>query len=608
MELTTAWTAPLHTPTGLAPALVEWCRRQGITPPAAAPDVPSLMAQAFGRMTPGWFLPSAVLSPGAANTTTAPAGAGPLMTPDALPDPARGCIIAVIDDAVPFAHQHLRLPGGLSRVASLWVQDVPVDPGGPGRDLPWGRELRGDMISGWLAGLESGAIAAEDTVYRHAGVVAMDRRTTHSAAFAAGHGAAVTLLAAGFAPNDPRARDHPVIAVNLAPGVIADTSATLAQDPLLAAIVFAMTRARMLCRQVEAARSLPRNSVRLPVVLNLSLGLTAGPRDGTGLVERFLDALATHTSAKLGPVHVVLPTGNHRMARLRATLRPQGVIGWQVPPDDATQTPLEIWGPVRADHPDEPMRIGLTPPSRTQARTAFGAGDQSSVLRDARGHDLARAFYRVMPHPDGWRECVTLIVAPTCPAHAGDGWAPPGRWQLQLVQGDGDHAVSVQRDDVLRGFSREARQSRLYHPAYAARDARGFPLVLDPPDNGTARLQRADTVNAYATGRHGLRVGAVDRRGRGMAYASLIGTAGGGDLLACVDRSPGLDGMIVRGRISGSFCLLSGTSVAAPQATRWLAAQLADGARPRDRAAIQRLAGGTTDGPVPVLPTRFQHE
>ena len=42
----------------------------------------------------------------------------------------------------------------------------------------------------------------------------------------------------------------------------------------------------------------------------------------------------------------------------------------------------------------------------------------------ANGRDLARAFYRVMPHPDGWRECMTLIVAPTCPATVGDSWAP----------------------------------------------------------------------------------------------------------------------------------------------------------------------------------------
>ena len=31
----------------------------------------------------------------------------------ALPDPDRGCILAVIDDAIPFAHERLTLPGGV---------------------------------------------------------------------------------------------------------------------------------------------------------------------------------------------------------------------------------------------------------------------------------------------------------------------------------------------------------------------------------------------------------------------------------------------------------------------------------------------------------------
>ena len=134
-------------------------------------------------------------------------------------------------------------------------------------------------------------------------------------------------------------------------------------------------------------------------------------------------------------------------------------------------------------------------------------------------------------------------------------------------------------------------------------DARGFPVLLDPRATGPARVQRADTVNAYATGRRSLRVGAVDRSGRGLAYASLIGVAQGGDLLACVDRSQARPGMIVRGRTSGSFAVMSGSSMAAPQATRWLAGHLADGARPDSRAAIIRLAQGATDVPVPVLPT-----
>ncbi|MDN5569446.1 MAG: hypothetical protein L0G27_11995, partial [Paracoccus sp. (in: a-proteobacteria)] len=265
---------------------------------------------------------------------------------DALPDPKTGCIIGVIDDAIPFAHERLRLSPVTSRVASLWVQDARFDPDGPGCDLPSGIELRGAQISGWLRMLRDRTIPTEDSIYRRAGVVDMTRATTHAAAFAAGHGAAVALLAAGFEANARKARNHPLIGVNLAPRVIADSTGGLAPKVLVASVIFIITRARRLCRLIETRRGLPANSVRLPVVLNISLGLTAGPRDGSSVIERLLDAVADHKADDLGPVHVVLPSGNHRMARLRATMQPGGTLGWQVPPDDQTVTPLEIWGPV----------------------------------------------------------------------------------------------------------------------------------------------------------------------------------------------------------------------------------------------------------------------
>lgn len=526
---------------------------------------------------------------------TQPVG-GALMSPDALPDLGRGCVIGVIDDAIPFAHERLRLPGPLSRVAAIWVQDARHDPQGPGRDLPCGIELRGTAITGWLKQLTHGTIPTEDTLYRMAGAVSMNRATTHSGAFAGGHGAAVSLLAAGFAPADPAARDHPLIGVTLAPGIIADASGTVATDALIAAVLFVITRARLLCRQIEAQHGLAHGQVRLPVVLNLSLGLTAGPRDGSSLIEQVLDGISDHCADDLGPVHVVLPTGNHRLARMRGTMRPGGHLGWHLPPDDRTPTPLEVWGPVLTHPPSTPMQLGLTPPGGAEALTAFVTPDQVTHLTDAQGRDLARAYYHVARPDGGWRECITVIVSPTCPDRPGAVWAPPGRWRLRLAQGaPGDHAVSVQRDDVLRGYPREARQSWLA-------DATHQPGDQPPLCDALAWVQQADTVNAYATGRRCLRVGAVDGRGRAQPYASLIGPAEGGDLLVTVEQSACLPGMPVRGRSSGGFGQMGGSSMAAPQATRWLAGQLAGGAHAPDRAAIRVLAGGQPDGPPPVLP------
>ncbi|MEO1960287.1 MAG: hypothetical protein ABGW82_04830, partial [Paracoccus sp. (in: a-proteobacteria)] len=233
----------------------------------------------------------------------------------ALPDPDRGCILAVIDDAIPFAHERLTLPGGVSRVAAFWAQDAAFA-GGPGLDLPSGIELRGPAIGQLLQQVAAGALPGEDAIYRASGVLDFRRDSTPSTAYSDPHGAAVALLAAGFAPQDPAGRDHPLIAVNLPPRITEDSMGTLAPVSILASILFIITRARRLCRLVEARRGLSAGSVRLPVVINLSFGLTAGARDGSSLLERFMDAVSAVAAADLGPVHFVLPTGNNRQSRL----------------------------------------------------------------------------------------------------------------------------------------------------------------------------------------------------------------------------------------------------------------------------------------------------
>ncbi|MBU2957226.1 hypothetical protein [Paracoccus sp. C2R09] len=560
-------------------------------------------------MTAALFAPGLVVLPDAVNPSPR---AIPVLDPahllmDAadLPDPEGGCITGVIDDAIPFAHERFRVGDRRSRVASLWAMDAAHDPAGPGRDLPAGIELRGARISHWLRDLAQGRIATEDGIYRAAGIVDMNRQTTHSAAFAAGHGAAVSLLAAGMAPDDPRGRNIPLIGVNLPPRILADTTGTLAPGVMIAAVLFVLTRARRLCRQVESHRGLPANSVRLPVVLNISLGLTAGPRDGSSLIERFLDAVSGHVAPDLGPVRIVLPSGNHRMARLRATLPVGRRLEWNLPPDDRTVTPLEIWGPVLAAPPASPMQITLDGPGMIARTTGFTAHGQVARLHDNRGDVIARAYCTLTAQVGpGWRECVTVILDPTCPERPGDPWLTAGQWGISIAPGSspGDYALSLQRDDVLRGFPREARQSRLVDPAYHELRPDGFPIPFDPV-GGAAAVQRSDTINAYATGSRTLRAGVVDHQfDRCVIYNSLIDREIGGDVMVRIDSAPFDDGMIVRGRGSGSFAIMSGSSLAAPWVSRWLAGRMAAGARPGTRQEMIALAMADGTGHPPILP------
>lgn len=541
------------------------------------------------------------------------------LTDDALPDPAMGCIIGVIDDAIPFAHERLRLVNGASRVAAVWMQDARWRPDGPGKDLPSGVELRGAALTALLRQASAGDIPGEDAIYRATGAIDLTHDVIPSAAFATGHGAAVALEAAGFAPDDLQARCHPVIAVSLPTKITADSMGTLATIPLMASIIFIISRARRLCRLIEHRRNLPQGSVRLPVVINISLGLTAGSRDGASILERFMDAVSQAGSPDLGQVHFVLPTGNHRQSRLCARLRPGQDIGWRLPPDDPTINAIEVWGPPLPHAPRGDLQVTLTLPGMAPATTALHVPWQYSILRGPDGTALARAYYTPHQLPSGeWRDGITIIALPTCPQNLTEPFAPPGEWRVGIAETSpiADYDISIQRDEVIRGFRREARQSWLHDPAYRRFDAPEWPVLTDEENGGAPQLRRRDTINAYACGHATIRAGSAYHAGRSRFddrrlcdadlpsdYCSQMHDGTGGDVMARVDQSVLHEYRIVRGQGSGSFALASGTSIAAPLVTRWLATQLAAGANLRDRQAIRRAAGGATarNANAPIL-------
>lgn len=520
----------------------------------------------------------------------------------ALPPSDGACILGVIDDMVPVTHRRLTA-GGASRLASVWLQGaahrMPTDAHAPGTDLAFGRELRGPQIDAMRTAHTHAGTLDEEAMLRDAGILDPARGPLHGGGRRSRHGAAVTDLMAGLDPADPDAARFPVIGVALPPEVTRDTLGTFAPFYILSATLHILHRARRLCRWLEAKRGLDENSLRLPVVINLSYGVTAGPKDGMGLIERFQDAVAAESDddATLGPVRFVVPTGNHRLSRGYARLTPDHTIAWHIPPDDATPTFAEIWGPVRASLSGEPMQLTLTTPGGTAARTAFTAHDTVSDLSTGTTH-LARCYLSARRARDGgWREAIVLALPPTA-SQTGRPTTPAGRWGLS-VHGTGPFDLHVQRDDSIRAYRSGGRQSRLDDGLYRTHDPAGRVIETDPPEPGP--LRRAGTVNAYACGSRQVRVAGTTRDDRPMSYSARTdgpdGLPQGTDLSAIADWGPGRRGVPAAGAYVASLTWMSGTSAAAPQIARALARHLAQGNDP----------AGPLDRPPPAL-RRFLRE
>jgi hypothetical protein len=508
-------------------------------------------------------------------------------------DPGQAAIVAVIDHAIPFAHPLLRTVSGHSRVAAIWLMEAEAIARRP--DIPFGRELRGTEID---ALRDPGD---PDAAYRVCGLMQPGR--CMSMAAAASHGAAVAALAAGHDPTDPAGRNHPLVAVSLPRVALAETSGSLGGLFIQAAVIFVVARARALSREMSQRAG---RRLRPALVVNLSLGVTAGADDGSALISYLQDRVSASARDDLGQVHFVLPTGNNRQDRLRAHLRAGQQIGWQIPPGDPTPNAVEIWAAAGQDAP----RIAIQTPDGACLTLPVGSTGAGRVT-DAQGQELARVVLQRRRTAAGGRACLTVIVPPSLPRDDRGAAAPPGLWLLHLLPGRAPACdLLVHRDDALPGFRGQGKQSRLVDPGYSRRlDDGRWPGGDDP--QATGLIRRNGTASTYARGLRQIRAGAsyAHPAGQISPYTGLLPDGMAGDVTAPADRSAAQTGMILPGIRGATRQRLSGTSLSAPQVTRWLAAALAGGAAIPDRAALRRALGaGPCDGPpdlgAPVLPWR----
>ncbi len=587
---------------------------------------PDAGAGATTRPWAGPFLPGVALPDLPLPRRAVPTGATALVPPQDRPDPRSGLsvlpaaddvIIGVIDAGVAPGHERLRRRGGAgSRVLSHWAQSGRWQ---DQRHLPFGRETMQREIDAALS-LQDGD---EDALNRRLGLVDYaDPDSERWIDGAAPHGMAVADLAAGCDPMaqaGARLRDRAhLVTVELASRIAIGPSGCFLEFYALWAIRHIVTTADAIWRACHPDH--PRRG--FPVVINLSYGVQAGPKDGSMAIQRLIDAMNSARDPA-APVRVVLPAGNDNLDRCAATLaaRPRGgasSVIWRVLPEDRSSSCVEIWAdPVRAtsgagggsdgaavrNGASHPGFVSVAPPAGPAL--AFGAtlprpGQTCDLVDTAAGDAVVARVYctagSVPAAGGGAATGYVLCVAPTWrPARAA---APSGAWRITLGQGpsarlyvQSDQRVTPGDASPLLAYFDDSPDTpaplryRMHAADGRLRDTYGIDPVTgavtdaEPPAS-TGPVRRRNTLNAIAGGRGAITIaGYRASDGWPSDYsASARGGAQGPHIDAACIADDGIwhGGRLAAGGRSGSVAVVQGTSFATAEATRVVALMMLD--------------------------------
>ena len=513
-------------------------------------------------------------------------------------------VLGLVDDGIAFAHEAFREAGG-SRVEFFWMQDgPPPGPIGLMGLFTSGRELRKQTvgpqkgIDAFLADSTHVGLVDEDELYRLAGVLDPEVPVGHKAIrWRAAHGTHVLDLACNFPIQE--APDRRIIAVQV------PIEATALRAPLWPFIVEGILYVLVRSFSVSARLSCGP----LPVVVNVSYGVTTGPHDGRHIGERAIDFILSFWSAVFSvPAEAVIASGNTHLERLHAEARSAtGAVDlpWRIPPDDRTPSYVEIWLPPGIHTPPHWIMLTVLAPGGAGPAT-ISEGSTLPSRWPPVGTTLCEVSYDFNLAIGRGRFCIH--VQPT----ARDGptpVAPCGLWTIRLsnlASGDVAHAY-IARDEAPYGYSRGGRQSYFDDSRYQRYDDAGRPVETD----NASLVKRASSMNGLATGGVPSVIGAFLAREKQLAAYSAGGPLTrpngwspprfGPDAVSVGDNSRVHRGVLAAGTRSGSVVAISGTSVAAPRVTRWISGELA-AARSGNRSAVANLAsleeGGSPPPPV----------
>ncbi len=493
--------------------------------------------------------------------------------------PAPGTI-AVFDYGCPFLRDEFMDEAGEStRIAAVWHQEsfkverpwtTPKSKHSQGRVL--GRAQIDQLIK---LSRDPARSADEATIYSGLNYL-IDYAHPRRRVFTSTHGAHV-LDVAGGTPNPlhPNAlKDEAckakLVFVQMPEDTAGDSSAASLGACLLDALRY----------------TLAVSSPEEPLVVNVSFGNTAGPHDGSSLIEQAMDELLQLRPRNFA---VVLAAGNSRHMGLHCRRTPSAkrtaLFRINVMPGDRTDTFVEFWYESRAD-----LQFRARLPSGVWSD--WVAADAGADLRNDTDGDIVASLIHRKKVPNGNRSLMLLALRPTeTPADDEGPLAPSGQWEVEVGLG----STSNSRPTAVDAWIKRD-------------DSRPFGGRVQSTFVGLDRSDADNTLNGLATGSHTI-VASGFRWSNGMVvdYASE-GPRTGKDQLPLIyglcewdSVDPGIRASAVRSRETR---LMNGTSVAAPVVARQafnLMCEAVAGGSPLDKTALWAALQGQAEQRGSVL-------
>ena len=529
-----------------------------------------------------------------------------------MPDPD-SVIVGVIDSAIALSHARMRRIDNGTRFLSAWLQ---AGDWRAGASVPFGRELFRTEIDRLMWRATVGGEIDESLFDRAAGLTQFahmrgDRRLEATGT----HGTHVTDLCAGFdlsqSEYDEPRRRLPLIGVGLPPRSCIGASGNFLEFFAIHAIDYILDRAD----RIWAACGYGNGS--FPIVINLSYGLQAGPKDGQMLIEKVIRQATLRAEQEDRVIRIVLPVGNDLLSEGAAEFDLKAgacqSLSWRLKPEDHTPNYAEIWSDVQKGRHKpgsrHPLVVTLSPPGGPSGPVGPGQDGQIATLTDDADPTtpLARIYCRVADDaplsggkPTRYRMVYVLCTRPTLNSTRTQ-MTPAGSWTIALEPEGKKPAKGwayVQSDQSLTHSGQTGLVSTFAHPEFDLFDEFGrfidaYSYTTPPVQTDvTPPIRRLGTMNAIAHNDAARIIGSYRKAdgkpsdfsqksdGKPSIFSSAATpSAAVGGRAAPTALLPGENGaaqfgLLAAGSRSGSAVAMSGTSFSTALATRRIALAL----------------------------------